>query len=327
MSSPHLGVVVGKTARLDEILFAPTGELFSSADAVSFGYRELGLLTLEPKVISDFAKQEKQYAWLAKIQHTSFQATFAALRAAYLLSKGFVIARVREDVTQDKYYFINDPTPDSPTGSTNLGLKFTYKHTVEKAILDIMAQGQLSQAQYDYLLGQVAATITGETGGATAGIPAGVTGYNEANFVPGNIRKMQITNSDGTALEGSILNFDFELTSMGEDDHDDQDRYTHNKYKYTLTGRSKSADPLNQKAWNLDTKGLTTIVVTDAIGRTITVNQARANATVTIGDNKRDIGFKYTGEVSQNRSESSPNCLDLGKIAVGNISLSTTGLN
>lgn len=137
---------------------------------------------------------------------------------------------------------------------------------------------------------------------------------------------MSIDNGDGTGFVGSLLNFDFQLESMAEDDHDDRDRYIHNKFKYTLTGRAKNVEPLEQKAWNKTGRVLSTIVVKDKTGRPITINQARAGATFTLADNKRDAAFKFTGEVSQNRNEASPNAININRTSAGLI-LSTTGLN
>lgn len=323
---PHLGVTPGKSARLDEIIIAPSGEAFNASDAISFGYRELGSMSFKSKFVTDFAQQQKQYAWTVNIQHTSFQPTFPLIRDAYLMTKRFVIARVREAVTQDKYYFIDDPTPASPTGTTNLGIKFTYKHTVDKATLDIQCQGQMSQLQYDYMISQVGNTIAGETGGATLGLTGG--GYAENKFIPGNNRTIQITNPvDGSGFIGSILDFDFELASMAEDDVDSRERFIHNKFKYTLKGRCKNVEALEQGAYNQDTKGVVVVNCTDAIGRVIQINQARETATITLADNKRDCEFMFTGEVNQNPNEATPQSIDIGVTNANILVLSTMGLN
>lgn len=317
----HTGVTSGKSARIKKLTFAPSGELFTGPDAASWGYREMASIVWEGKTVKDFSEANKEYVKKVTITHDSFQATFPALKLAYLYTKTKVICKAEDSATTDIFYFVDDPTPLTPAGSCNLGASFKYHHTVDKCILSFKAQGQMSLEQFDWQMDNVGATITGETGGATLGTTGNT--FDETQFTPGNVRTFQITNSNGAGFIGSIKDFDFMFESFAEDDTDDLDRFIHNKFRYTLKCRSKNVTPAEMKEFNADAKGTTTILVTDMIGRTVTIYDARENNIFTLADNKRDAEVNCTGTATQNPDEGTPTSIVFG---ASSLEIHTLGL-
>lgn len=321
----HSGVGLGNSPRVGSCIFVPSGLAFAGADGTTFGDRKDAELIIDKKVVANFAESERQYAHKATITYNSLQGTYALLLDAYLMTKRFVICKFVEAASGIIYYFIDDPTPASPTGTTNLGLKFVYTHTLQDVVLQIIAQGQMSPLEYDYQISQAGASILGETGGATVGLTGG--GYAVNKFIPGNHRTISITNSSGQGLIGSLKDVTFTLESFSDKDTDDRDRFVHNMYRYTQKGLIFNAESAEQGAFNTDVQEDTVIQSVDAVGRIININNARTTFKLTTGDKMRHIEFETKGVCCRNPNEAAPTSLDLGKIDGNIINLSTLGLN
>lgn len=326
MGQAHIGVGLGNSARVGSCIFAPSGTTFAGADAVAFGDRKDATLKLGKKLVSNFAGQGRQYAHMATVTYNSLEGTYQRLRDAYLLTKRFAICKFTESTTGYNYYFIDDPTPASPTGSTTLGVKFTYTHTLNDVVLSIIGQGQLSPGELSFATSHVSSTITGDTSaGASVGLSG--SGYAVANFIPGNFRTMYITNGTGSGYTGTLKNMTFTLESFSDIDTDDRDRFIHNKYRYTLKGTCIAAEPTELEAYNTDVQTDTTLLATDAVGRQILINNARLQFDFETGDKTRGIDFECVGECNRNPNEGTPTSIDIGVTDSNILALSTLGLN
>lgn len=297
MPTIHPGVVAPTPGAFKKITFVPKGELFAASDSISFGGRTMATLMLKKKTIKLYDESEWQYGYTATITYSSVEANMTMVKNAYLLTKQFNSLKAEDAATTNIFYFL-DGNP------RNVGCKYKYEIKKDSRILELTAQCYLTKADWDTLLGNVGASITGETGGSAVGITGG--GYSRSKFVPPNWTSFQRTNSAGTAQFGANVDATFTLESYGDIDTDDVDRFTHTKHKFTATGRCTDASLNSIKAFNTDISEDCTDVYTDANGDTYTINHARSHNEVDIADNKREIGWTVTGSTIANPDEATP---------------------
>lgn len=322
MGIVHQGISSGGSARVKSLFITATGYNPTGSEVLSLGHAYMRTIKAQTAKNEDFQTAHRPYALDVEITHETFMATWAALLNLYKLqTNGFVDAWLTMgDGTGDIYNFINDATPSSPAGSTNLGLAFEYNHTVKKASLKAMLSGQMSinpagTDEVDWWTGATGST-TGGTGTSTIGLVVGGSGttrgggFSLGSDVPPNYRSIQLTNSTGAALVGTNVDFSFDLKSGSVSDKDARNRYIHNHYDWILKFKSMNAKAAEIDAWNNDAQAGVAALVTDSIGRTINLPSVPCDYILTKGDDGNFIEGEIKGRTVINTT--GQDAIDIG---------------
>lgn len=251
---------------------------------------------------------------LVTITGSTLQPSWAMVKNVYTLFKAPHAVRVR--VLDDYYYNFNETA-----GTQYLGGSWKYSIDQNKAMLAVTWKGRVSLTEAGVIETESTGAHTGETGGTTLGLTA--SAYARASYVPGNFKSLQVTNSSGAAVIGAFTEMSFEIESIGEEDH--LERPLHRKYKFTLKGRGYQTLKADRQAWNMDLAEDTTLLATLSNGDTIKINQAALDAEFIDGDDKREIAFECTGEVSANTADATPNSFDAGVTLATRLELTMVG--
>ena len=322
MSTVHQGLSSGGSARVKSLCLTSTGYSPTGSEILFLGHAFMRTMKLQTLKNEDFQTAHRPYALNVELTHETFLATWAALLNLYKLQvNGFVDAWVTMgDGSGDIYNFINDATPATPAGSTNLGLAFEYSHNETKASLKAMLSGQMSinaagTDEVDWWTGAVGST-TGGTGTSTVGLVVGGSGttrgggFSLTSDIPPNYRTIQLTNAAGAALVGTNVNFSFDLKSGSVSDKDARNRYIHNHYDWILKFKSMNAKATEIDAWNTDAQAGVAALVTDSIGRTINLPSVPCDYTLTKGDDGNFIEGEIKGRTVINTT--GQDAIDIG---------------
>ncbi|MBS1903465.1 MAG: hypothetical protein JSS75_07175 [Bacteroidetes bacterium] len=326
MSTVHQGLKSGRAQRVNSLLVVPTGNAFTSPEALSLGHAYLRSFKTESVTNDDFQKAYRPYAHNVEVRHETFRATWPMLLNLYLLIKNGLVDAKLQMADGDYWYFINDSTPATPNGSTNLGPAFEYSHTVTMSKLAAMFSGQVNDDELDWMADAVAAT-TGGAGTGTIGMSAG--GYDLTTDVPGNFQSFQFTNAAGAALEGAMLDMNFTLKSSDKYDKDTRNRYTHSMFDWSLKGKSKSVGASNIKAWTTDARAGVAILATLADGRKISLPTVPSKMSITKADDDHIIDFEVKGQTCLNVTETSgaTEAIDIGVTNADTLAIKNRGTN
>lgn len=298
MATIHQGVNGGIPDRWKKITIVPAGEGFADADAFTFGAREGASMTSTESTYELYDQSKRQWGNVLMIDYKSVQANINMVRNAYLITNRQLNVKAEDAATSNIYYFITD-TP------INMGAKFKYTLNKSTRMIEVTLQTLVTKASWDTILGNVGASLTGESGGTPIGISGG--GYIVANEVPPNWTSLTLTNSAGSAEFGANVDVSLELESFCDTaDTDDQSRFIHNKYKFTISGRCIDDSVNSDLAFNTDIAEDTTLVAVDANGDTYTFNHLRMNYKINKTDKGRFIAFSAMGSCIANPVEATP---------------------
>jgi hypothetical protein len=300
-------------ARINNYVIYPEGLASNHAEALQHTFKERVMLSIGTGVNPDGSQREIPDHRLAKITGSIFNCGFLGLKSSYMYSKQRFNAYAKWHGGAFYWNFVPNPIADlaAPSGTCQLGRKFTYRITNNKRVLEFEDQGRISTLAEQKLYDLSTALHTGGTGGSTLG---GITDtpYARSAYKEGNYGQCQITNSIGAALLGITANSAFEFVLecvIGENDTDEFECYRPSKMKYTLTMRGLQVSKLNLRAFNTCLREDVVVAITLMNADVLTINQVSLIGEPAIGDDDAVVNIRATGEIAYNSDEGSPTCI------------------
>lgn len=312
-----------EVAKVDEYVIYPAGLGSAHAEAMAHGHKEFVEATITSGPSRDSHGRNITNHRLVKITGKVLQCGPLELLSSIVFSKQPFNAYVK--FRSGQYWnFIENPAsaivadPEAPTGTVQLGRKWTYRINNNACVLEFEDQGRLKPSEEAKVYTLSTALHAGETGGVTLGNITNMA-YDRSKYKEGNVKQVQIQNSAGTALLGLMNNSAFEFlleAIVGEDDMTNLEQYRPSKAKMALILRGLQVSRLNLLAYNTCLKEDTIITITLINGIVITINQASLIGDPVYGDRTAVVNINSEAEYCYNNSEGSQTTIVLTSSAI-----------
>lgn len=309
-----------QVAKVDSYVIYPAYRASNDSEAMAHGHKEFIEATITTGTNPDSHGRNIPNHRIAKVTGKVLQAGPLEVKSSVMYSKQPFWAYIKYHGGVDYWNFIENPVADlaAPTGTCELGRKWTYRINNNSCVLEFEDQGRLTPAEEDKLYALSTALHTGGTGGATLGNITNMA-YDRSKYKEGNVKQVQIQNSAGTALLGFMNNSAFEWVweaLIGEDDMTHLEQYRPSKTKQSLTLRGLQVARLNFRAYNTCLKEDVTITITLINTIVITLQQQQLIGEPVYGDRAAHVNISAVSEHAYNPNEASPTSITFGASAI-----------
>lgn len=298
-----------ESARFNTIHYATKDLAWNHAtDSGSWGLRYPGTLEIAPKVNQDALNRGIPDSYVVTIKLRTFQATIPVLHNTLLQSQEPFQCYVK--TTNDKYYnFIHDAAAAgaASTGSRLVSLMHEFYIDENQRYLDLTLITNISHLQLDWLHDNLGALATAGTLGDDWPLVANV--YDRDEHTIGNIADIDLGGASVGVINSPVVKWTQKTTL---------DQFGRpvggQKLTHEVTFNALQNNAAQHTAFQEDMRTDTSCLITTLYGDQIQYNSGvlAVSAIEAIGEEENHFKVTLSGDSPYNKTEATPNSIDLG---------------